>query len=114
MCNEMYGLEECGGSFESVGGEVKKFSKFEGEGYEGGREGSMAKRKTDLFEGGGVFRFAFWLGILKFSLLVCCVGLLCCNPFDGAGDGALLLPYHRVNSMKSIFCMLVFILCWLR
>ena len=30
----------------------------------------MAKRKTDLFEGGGVFRFAFWLVILKFSLLV--------------------------------------------
>ena len=70
MCNEMYGLEEYGGSFESVGGEVKKFYKFEGEGFKGGREGSMVKRKTDLFEGGGVFRFAFWLVILKFSLLV--------------------------------------------
>lgn len=69
----MYGLEEYGGSFESVGGEVKKFYKFEGEGYEGGREGSGAKRKTDLFEGGGVFRFAFWLVILKFSSLVYCV-----------------------------------------
>ena len=73
VSNEMYGLEECGGSFESGGGEVKKFSKFEGEGYEGGREGSMAKRKTDFFEGGGVFRFAFCLVNLKFSLLFCCV-----------------------------------------
>ena len=110
----MYGLEEYGGGFESVGGEVKKFSKFEGEGYEGGREGSMAKRKTDLFEGGGVFRFAFWLGILKFSLLVWCVvwcvATLCWCTFVGVP----LLVYYCFIVGKTVFCLLVFFLCCVR
>ena len=99
----MYGLEEYGGGFESGGGEVKKFYKFEGEGFKGGREGSMAKRKTDLFEGGGVFRFAFWVMILKifFVGFVSVFGL--CSRFTSVVVVVGLLPYYRVISGNVCF-----------
>lgn len=76
---------------QGVGG--KKFSKFEGEGYRGGREGSMSKRKTDLFEGGGVFRFAFQIEI--FEIFVGAFVLICVlfSRLDGVGVGAVLFYY---------------------